>query len=76
MLTRAGLTENRSENTTVPARGKALVQTGLKVSVPSGTYGRIAPRSGLGPFSPLPLSFHAASLTRITPLDHLVILNA
>jgi deoxyuridine 5'-triphosphate nucleotidohydrolase len=31
----------------VPARGKALVNTGLQICVPNGTYGRIAPRSGL-----------------------------
>ncbi|RZC42099.1 deoxyuridine 5'-triphosphate nucleotidohydrolase [Asbolus verrucosus] len=32
---------------TVPARGKALVDTGLKIELPEGCYGRIAPRSGL-----------------------------
>jgi hypothetical protein len=32
---------------TVPARGKALVDTGIKVQLPEGCYGRIAPRSGL-----------------------------
>jgi deoxyuridine 5'-triphosphate nucleotidohydrolase len=31
----------------VPARGKALVDTQLSIAVPEGTYGRIAPRSGL-----------------------------
>ena len=31
----------------VPARGKALVPTDLSIAVPEGTYGRIAPRSGL-----------------------------
>ncbi len=29
------------------ARGKAIVPTDLKVAVPPGTYGRVAPRSGL-----------------------------
>lgn len=33
--------------TSVPARGKVLVATDLAVAVPPGTYGRIAPRSGL-----------------------------
>lgn len=32
---------------TVPARGKALVDTGIKIQLPEGCYGRIAPRSGL-----------------------------
>ena len=36
-----------AEETVVPARGKACVSTGLKISIPSGTYARIAPRSGL-----------------------------
>ncbi|RYP76137.1 hypothetical protein DL771_001961 [Monosporascus sp. 5C6A] len=33
--------------TTVPARGKVLVDTDISIAVPAGTYGRIAPRSGL-----------------------------
>jgi len=32
---------------TVPARGKALLKTDLAIAVPCGTYGRVAPRSGL-----------------------------
>lgn len=32
---------------TVPARGKELIKTDLQIEVPDGTYGRIAPRSGL-----------------------------
>ncbi|KAJ8683907.1 hypothetical protein QAD02_019699 [Eretmocerus hayati] len=31
----------------VPARGKTLIKTDLKFAVPEGTYGRVAPRSGL-----------------------------
>ena len=31
----------------IPARGKALIGTQLSICVPPGTYGRIAPRSGL-----------------------------
>jgi len=31
----------------VPARGKAIVKTGLSVAIPKDTYARIAPRSGL-----------------------------
>jgi len=33
--------------TVIPARGKALVKTDLAMIIPSGCYGRIAPRSGL-----------------------------
>ena len=32
---------------TVPARGKAVVRTGLSIAIPENTYARIAPRSGL-----------------------------
>merc|ERR1712083_261354 len=31
----------------VPARGKAMVGTGISIAIPYGTYARIAPRSGL-----------------------------
>lgn len=31
----------------IPARGKELVKTDIQVEVPAGTYGRVAPRSGL-----------------------------
>ncbi|KAF2831793.1 dUTP diphosphatase [Ophiobolus disseminans] len=31
----------------IPARGRALVGTDISISVPVGTYGRVAPRSGL-----------------------------
>ncbi len=37
-----------AEQIIVPARGKALVDTQISIAVPEGTYGRIAPRSGLG----------------------------
>jgi hypothetical protein len=37
-----------AEKKVIPARGKALVDTQLSIAVPLGTYGRIAPRSGLG----------------------------
>lgn len=31
----------------IPARGKGLVKTDLQIELPSGCYGRVAPRSGL-----------------------------
>ncbi|XP_058793625.1 deoxyuridine 5'-triphosphate nucleotidohydrolase [Phymastichus coffea] len=31
----------------VPAHGKVLIKTDLQFAVPKGTYGRVAPRSGL-----------------------------
>ena len=31
----------------VPARGRAVVKTGLSIAIPVNTYARIAPRSGL-----------------------------
>jgi dUTP pyrophosphatase len=43
----AGYDIYASKDTTVPARGKVLVDTDISIAVPLGTYGRIAPRSGL-----------------------------
>ena len=43
----AGYDLHASEAITVPARGKALISTGLAFAIPEGNYGRIAPRSGL-----------------------------
>lgn len=40
----------RAEDKIIPGRGKGLVNTELSIAVPEGTYGRIAPRSGLGSF--------------------------
>jgi len=31
----------------IPARGKILAKTDIQIKVPHGTYGRVAPRSGL-----------------------------
>jgi len=35
------------EGTEVPARGQAIVGTGIAIGLPHDTYGRIAPRSSL-----------------------------
>ena len=43
----AGYDVYASRETVVPAWGKVLVETDLSVAVPMGTYGRVAPRSGL-----------------------------
>lgn len=43
----AGYDLHASSPATIPPRDRATVDTGLIISVPSGTYGRIAPRSGL-----------------------------
>ncbi|XP_073819853.1 deoxyuridine triphosphatase [Musca autumnalis] len=43
----AGLDLRSAYDLVVPARGKALVKTDLQIEVPNGSYGRIAPRSGL-----------------------------
>ena len=43
----AGYDLYASEDITVPAKGKALVSTGISVQIPMGYYGRVAPRSGL-----------------------------
>ncbi len=43
----AGADLRASEKTTVPARGKCLVSTGLRIALPEGHVGLIWPRSGL-----------------------------
>eukprot|EP00879_Flechtneria_rotunda_P004892 GHRR01005166.1.p1 GENE.GHRR01005166.1~~GHRR01005166.1.p1 ORF type:complete len:179 (+),score=52.24 GHRR01005166.1:113-649(+) len=43
----AGYDLSSAEHCVIPARGKLAVHTGLAIHVPSGTYGRVAPRSGL-----------------------------
>lgn len=44
----AGFDLYASRATTVPARGKVMVDTDIAIALPQGTYGRVAPRSGLG----------------------------
>jgi len=36
-----------NEARTIPARGQEVVPTGISITPPKGTYGRIAPRSGM-----------------------------
>jgi len=43
----AGYDLYSSEDTVLPARGRGVVQTGISIALPEGTYGRVAPRSGL-----------------------------
>ncbi|SMR54667.1 unnamed protein product [Zymoseptoria tritici ST99CH_1A5] len=43
----AGYDLYASRPATIPARGKALVELDISIAVPAGTYGRVAPRSGL-----------------------------
>lgn len=41
------ISNGRAADIVVPAKGKAIVPTDLSIAVPIGTYGRVAPRSGL-----------------------------
>jgi len=43
----AGYDLYSAEQKVVPAKGKALIDTQISIAVPLGTYGRVAPRSGL-----------------------------
>ncbi|EMG46631.1 Deoxyuridine 5'-triphosphate nucleotidohydrolase [Candida maltosa Xu316] len=43
----AGYDLYSSEEATIPAHGQGLVATDISIIVPIGTYGRVAPRSGL-----------------------------
>jgi hypothetical protein len=44
-----------------------MVKTDLSIAVPEGTYGRVAPRSGLGPSRLLPCSLRGDNLTISCP---------
>ena len=46
-LKSAGFDLFSNEEKTVLSKDKALIKTGISVGIPSGNYGRIAPRSGL-----------------------------
>jgi len=43
----AGYDLSSAHDVTIPAHGKGIAKTDLAIALPSGTYGRIAPRSGL-----------------------------
>lgn len=43
----AGYDLTSAVDCTIPPRSKALIKTGLSLAIPSGHYGRVAPRSGL-----------------------------
>ena len=43
----AGLDLYANENAIIPPHSRQLIATGVSISLPSGTYGRIASRSGL-----------------------------
>lgn len=43
----AGFDLKSAENALIPKRGKCIVGTGIKIQLPEGCYGRVAPRSGL-----------------------------
>ena len=43
----AGLDLSAAEPTVIQSHSRGLVNTGLAMAIPQGSYGRIAPRSGL-----------------------------
>lgn len=58
----AGYDLYASETITIPKNGRKVVQTGIRMKIPDGCYGRVAPRSGLGEcfFSACP-DFHLSA---------------
>lgn len=48
----AGYDLYASEEATIVKSGRGMVATGIRLAVPLGCYGRVAPRSGLGEFRP------------------------
>ena len=43
----AGYDLNSSKETVIAPHSRQLVATGIAIAVPAGTYGQIAPRSGM-----------------------------
>ncbi|MCO5585138.1 hypothetical protein L7F22_039070 [Adiantum nelumboides] len=43
----AGYDLYASQNVIIPKGGRIVVPTGIRVAIPEGSYGRVAPRSGL-----------------------------
>ena len=43
----AGLDLFSAENIQLPSKSQAVIKTDISIALPAGTYGRIAPRSGL-----------------------------
>jgi len=43
----AGFDLSSVEQLTIPSKGRAAVRTGISITLPPGTYGRVAPRSGI-----------------------------
>merc|ERR1719215_443635 len=43
----AGFDLYAAKGTVIPKGGKGIVKTGISLACPPGTYGRVAPRSGL-----------------------------
>lgn len=44
----AGFDLYSSTSIVIPAKDRGVVDTDISIAVPEGTYGRVAPRSGLG----------------------------
>lgn len=45
--TDAGIDITSAENTSIPARSRAAIHTGIKIELPPGTYAEVGSRSGL-----------------------------
>jgi dUTP pyrophosphatase len=43
----AGFDLSSVEQLTIPSKERAAVRTGISITLPPGTYGRVAPRSGI-----------------------------
>lgn len=50
----AGYDLYASDEITIPKSSRTLVPTGVRLAIPLGCYGRVAPRSGLGEFLSCP----------------------
>lgn len=70
----AGLDLASAVDMEIPPRERALVKTDLSIACPPGTYGRIAPRSGLALKKGIDVGGTCCAVARSSSLPHLLMI--